>query len=116
MERHEKMRAARKTLGLTQEEVARRLGADQSDVSRWERGGTTPAIERWPAIATLYGVSLDWLFGDDSSPATLAREVAGQLRDLGLAEVRRRLLAFAPPPGDGRLQVEREPSKRQRPK
>lgn len=36
------VRAARQRLGLTQAELAARLGVDVMTISRWERGARTP--------------------------------------------------------------------------
>ncbi len=56
------LRAARQALGITQGEFARRLGLDQSLVSRAERGRLTP----WPKFrrdaAAALGVAEDLLF------------------------------------------------------
>lgn len=38
------IREARKRAGLTQDELARRLGTTQSAVARWEAGATEPAF------------------------------------------------------------------------
>jgi len=49
------IRALRLSLGLTQQELAARIGVDQSTVSNWERdGGTTP---RGPALKLLQSIA-----------------------------------------------------------
>lgn len=51
MDKQIDIRALRQSLGLTQEELAGRLGVDQSTVSNWERdNGTKP---RGPALKLL---------------------------------------------------------------
>lgn len=51
MDKQIDIRALRLSLGLTQEELADRVGVDQSTVSNWERdNGTTP---RGPALKLL---------------------------------------------------------------
>jgi len=51
----------RKANGLTQQDVADRLGVSSKAVSRWERDETAPDILLIPAIAELFGVSCDEL-------------------------------------------------------
>ncbi len=52
---------ARKEKGFTQSDVAERLNVSFQAVSLWERGETTPEIDKLVDIASLYQVSLDWL-------------------------------------------------------
>lgn len=55
--------AAREKVGLTQKEVAERLGVDQSAVSFWETGRNTPRASMLVKLAGLYCCSIDELFG-----------------------------------------------------
>lgn len=55
--------------GLTQEEVARHLGITKAAVSKWECGQSMPDIALLPAIAELYAVSIDELFGHRDEPS-----------------------------------------------
>ena len=48
---------ARKRLGLTQAQMADRLGVSQSTVALWERGKTKPKVTSIPKTAEAYGVS-----------------------------------------------------------
>lgn len=58
--------ACRKRLGLTQEELAKRLGVTNQAVSKWETGQSCPDIELLPVLAELFGISLDELFGRET--------------------------------------------------
>ena len=49
----------RKQAGLTQEEVASKLGVSRQAVSRWEKGEASPDTENLIALADLYNVTLD---------------------------------------------------------
>ena len=49
----------RKQKGLSQEELAFRLGVSRQSVSKWESGQSTPELERIIEIADLFGISLD---------------------------------------------------------
>lgn len=52
---------ARKKAGLTQEEVAERLGVSRQTIGKWEADETLPDIRQSKRLATLYGVTLDEL-------------------------------------------------------
>lgn len=56
-----RLAATRKEHKMTQSEVAEKLNVSFQAVSLWERGETTPEIEKLTEIADLYGVSIDWL-------------------------------------------------------
>ena len=51
----------RKERHLTQSEVAEKLNVSFQAVSLWERGESTPEINKLADISALYAVSLDWL-------------------------------------------------------
>ena len=53
----------RRENNMTQEQLARRLGIAFQSVSRWENGQVYPDIELMPAIAEVFGVSVDSLMG-----------------------------------------------------
>ncbi|MBC8532082.1 helix-turn-helix domain-containing protein [Gehongia tenuis] len=55
------IRAQRKTLGLTQEQVAERLGVSTSAVNKWERGGAYPDITLLSPLARLLHLDLNAL-------------------------------------------------------
>lgn len=48
----------------SQVEAAKALGIRPSAVSKWERGEAKPRIERLPAIAKLYGCTVEDLLKD----------------------------------------------------
>ena len=56
------LRAARKKLGLTQEEVAQRSGVEQGEVSRIERGIRDPQISTAEKLAAAVEVPPGRLF------------------------------------------------------
>lgn len=51
----------RKAKGLSQEDLASRLGVSRQAVSKWERGESSPDLDNLVALAELYGCSLDQL-------------------------------------------------------
>lgn len=52
---------ARKKKGLSQEDVAEKLGVSRQTISKWETDETLPDICQSKKLATLYGLSLDEL-------------------------------------------------------
>ena len=56
---------ARKKCGLSQEEVAEKLGVSRQNVSKWETDETVPDIRQSKKMAKFYHVSLDELIDFD---------------------------------------------------
>ena len=48
--------------GVTQEELANKIGVSFQAVSKWETNATTPDIAILPRLALYFGVSIDALF------------------------------------------------------
>ncbi len=57
------IRGYRKGLGLTQEQLAERLGITLGAVSKWERGSSEPGLSYIMELAELFHVSVDALIG-----------------------------------------------------
>ncbi len=51
----------RKKIGLTQAELASKLSVSDKTVSKWESGRGYPEITQLPALAALFGISIDYL-------------------------------------------------------
>lgn len=49
--------------GLTQEQLAKKLGVDETSVSHWEQGSSFPKRSRLPDVAAALGVSIADLLG-----------------------------------------------------
>ncbi len=56
---------ARKKCGLSQEEVAEKLGVSRQTISKWETDETLPDIRQSKRLALLYRLSLDELIDFD---------------------------------------------------
>lgn len=59
----ENIREYRKSMGLTQEQLAERLGITLGTVSKWERGSSEPDLGYLMDLAELFRVSVDALIG-----------------------------------------------------
>ncbi len=60
---YEKMRCLREHYGLTQTQLAERLGVTKSAVNAWETGTNSPSLTYIIKLAQIYGVSTDYLLG-----------------------------------------------------
>ena len=56
---------ARKKCGLSQEDVAEKLGVSRQTISKWETDETIPDIYQSKKMAVLYNMSLDELIDFD---------------------------------------------------
>ena len=56
---------ARKNRGLSQEEVAEKLGVSRQTISKWETDETLPDIRQSKRLAVIYRISLDELIDFD---------------------------------------------------
>ncbi len=64
----EKIRGLRKRLGLSQEELAEKLGVSRQAVSKWETGSDIPAAAKLKEIADFFGVTVDSMLSDGGTP------------------------------------------------
>ncbi|MBR3211549.1 MAG: helix-turn-helix transcriptional regulator, partial [Firmicutes bacterium] len=62
MELGKKIRQLRFRAGLTQEQLAEKLGIGAQAVSKWENAASMPDITALPLLAEIFGVSIDDLF------------------------------------------------------
>ena len=51
---------------MTQKDVANAVGVSQPLVQVWESGQSAPATVHLRSLAVLYGVTTDWLLGNDT--------------------------------------------------
>ena len=61
----DKIAQKRKDLGMTQELFAEKMGVTRQTVSRWETGSVMPDVDKIGDIASLLGVSCDYLLKDE---------------------------------------------------
>jgi transcriptional regulator with XRE-family HTH domain len=101
-----RIRARRRELGLTQAQLAERLGVSFQQVQKYERGDNRVAASTLAAAAAALGVTVAWLVGEDAAAAhdsevfkVLAAPGAMDLleayRDIHDPRLRQALLALA---------------------
>jgi len=61
----------RKKAGLTQAELAAKLHLSDKAVSRWENGLGYPEITQFPALAAIFGITVDRLMMGKRNPEIL---------------------------------------------
>lgn len=59
-----RLKMFRKQHGLTQEDIAEKLGVSRQAVAKWERGDTMPDIESCVKLADIYEITVDMLVRD----------------------------------------------------
>ena len=76
---------AREAAGLSQDELARRLGVEPERVTRWEADTDEPRANRLQMIAGMLGVSLAWLLTGTGEPPSA--DGPGEVSEI-LSEIR----------------------------
>lgn len=67
---------ARKRSGLSQEEVADKLGVSRQTVSKWENGETLPDILQSKKLSSLFHMTIDGFFDFDSDQREVEQTIA----------------------------------------
>ncbi len=79
----DKIKELRQSFGISQAQLAKRLGVTRSSVNAWEMGISTPTTQYIVDMAHLFHISTDCLLGVEEGPALSLR---------GLTEEEKRLL------------------------
>ena len=79
----QRIRETRKAKGLSQVELAKKLGVSKQSLSNWENDNIQPSIEMLERLATCLSVTTDYLLGRDNKKYL---EVSG-LTDTELAHI-----------------------------
>ena len=84
----ERLRNAREAAGMSQQQMASRLGVKGSTVNNWEAGKEDPRANRLQMIASLLNVPLMWLLaGSQNVPDPATYLDSAQMARQKLAEV-----------------------------
>jgi transcriptional regulator with XRE-family HTH domain len=77
-----RLRIARRSVGLTQKQLAEKLGVESITVSRWERGVTSPSLPRLRRIAELTETTVSDLVRAPDAATAHAVELAALREEL----------------------------------
>ena len=94
----EKMIELRKQNGLSQQDLADRLGVSRQAISRWETGAVQPLADSVKSLAQVFQVSTDYLLNDDldtPTPPPTAQPAPPQEKPKSARKHRKWLLALA---------------------
>ena len=73
----------RKKNGLSQEELADKLGISRQAVSKWERAEASPDTDNLILLAKLYGITLDELLNaEDAKDLAMENQESGKLEEV----------------------------------
>lgn len=96
----DRLAGAREAAGLTQEQLAKRLGVRLTSIQSWEDDASEPRANRLQMMAGMLNVSIRWLLTGEGEgmdgpmqPGTLTDEAQAALKDLG--RMRAQMLALA---------------------
>ena len=82
----DKIKTLREKKGITQSELALKLGITRSAVNAWEMGITVPSTQYVVHLAKFFNVSTDYLF-DLSTTATISVEGLSEREIASLVEI-----------------------------
>ena len=87
--------ALRKASGMTQRDLAERLGVSDKSVSRWERDEGAPDLSILPVLAEIFGVTCDELLRGKRRPPEERAGIVEEGGTLRGEKQRRRLVKTA---------------------
>ncbi|MEY8335306.1 helix-turn-helix transcriptional regulator [Lachnospiraceae bacterium 47-T17] len=71
----------RKTKGLSQEELANKVGVSRQTVSKWESEQSTPDIEKIIIMSELFEVTTDYILKEGSGAGKKVHRMSGTGKD-----------------------------------
>lgn len=66
----------RRKAGLSQEQLAEKVGVSRQAISKWEGGLSVPELDKLQALGKVFGVTLDQLVNGDASPQSAPSQPA----------------------------------------
>lgn len=78
----EKLKSIRKQAGLSQEQLAEKLGVSRQAVTKWETDMGIPDIENIMAISALFDISIDELLSNERGMKNLTSICLKALRNM----------------------------------
>ncbi len=69
------LKEQRLSMGLSQNELARRTGISHQNIQRWEKGTVIPNIDFCVQLADFYGITVDELIGRETKNNKVYNEI-----------------------------------------
>ncbi|NLG03886.1 MAG: helix-turn-helix transcriptional regulator [Clostridia bacterium] len=94
----DKLQIIRKSKGITQEELAEKLGLSRQAIAKWESGMTYPDITNLIQLSELFHITIDYLVKDNEcskSPVTTLNTDKEKLIDFRLEAIRNTYAGYA---------------------
>ena len=63
----EKIYTLRRKSGLSQEQLAEKIGVSRQAISKWEGGLSTPELDKLKALSAFFQISIDELTGEQEA-------------------------------------------------
>ena len=89
MELYEKLYELRRASGMSQEELAEKLGVTRQSVSKWEGAQSVPDMDKVVSMSRLFGVTTDYLLKDEleeDAPCAAAEDNDPPLRRVTMGQ------------------------------
>ncbi len=90
----EKLKSIRKQAGMSQEQLAQKLGVSRQAVTKWETDAGIPDIENIMAISALFGISIDELLSNERGAKKLADYLYESVTEYDIDEPKRYDMKF----------------------
>lgn len=82
MKSHERLKAEREKAGLTQAQLANRIGTTYQNISQYERGIRTPRYETMVKIASAIGIPVNQIWQEELQEETFNKEYGEAIADV----------------------------------
>lgn len=90
----EKLKSIRKQAGMSQEQLAEKLGVSRQAVTKWETDAGIPDIENLMAVSALFGISIDELLSNEKGTKKPAEYLYESVTEYDIGEPKRYDMKF----------------------
>jgi len=71
----ERLKTLRKRTGMSQQEIAEKIGIEQNSYGRYEQGSRIPTTDIIVKIAQAFGVTVEEIYGNKPSEAVINKKI-----------------------------------------
>ena len=90
----ERLRLLRTTSGLSQRELAQKIGVSKSSINMYERGEREPGFETLEFVADLFRVDINYLLGRTDDPHSGTKKQAAETDSLPKEEITEQVISL----------------------